>query len=244
MKTILMPLGTVAPYPKDNKNCPGFLVKHGDYNILFDCGNGCVRNMNIPDDLKNLKIFITHLHPDHYGDLNSLLQTIGVYKNYGFIKDKIQLFIPNGFGDNVIKEYALSNGVELLNGGNNVFDDIRISAVKVPHQIESYAYKIETPSGIIVYSGDTGTNNVLREFAKNCNIFICESTFLRGQTRKKDYHLYAYEASKIANDAGVEKLLLTHFWPEIDKEEYVKEAQETFQNVEAAEEGKQYILRR
>ena len=44
--------------------------------------------------------------------------------------------------------------------------------------------------------------------------------------------------------ANVKKLLLTHFWPEIDKDEYVNEAKEIFENTEAAVEGKKIILRR
>ena len=50
----VIPLGTVAPYPKDNKNCPGFLIKYKDYNIMLDCGNGCTRLMDLPKDLSNL----------------------------------------------------------------------------------------------------------------------------------------------------------------------------------------------
>ena len=42
---------------------------------------------------------------------------------------------------------------------------------------------------------------------------------------------------------NVKKLLLTHFWPEIDKDEYVNEAKEIFENTEAAVEGKKLILK-
>lgn len=45
-------------------------------------------------------------------------------------------------------------------------------------------------------------------------------------------------------EPNVDKLLLTHFYPYIDKELYVKEAKEEFENVEAAIEGKKLILRR
>ena len=62
--------------------------------------------------------------------------------------------------------------------------------------------------------------------------------------RLEDYHLYAHEAGKIASSANVEKLLLTHFWPTIPKEEYVEEAKEFFENTEPAIEGKKLILRR
>ena len=30
MSLTLTPLGTVAPYPKGNKNCPGYLIEYGD----------------------------------------------------------------------------------------------------------------------------------------------------------------------------------------------------------------------
>ena len=39
-------------------------------------------------------------------------------------------------------------------------------------------------------------------------------------------------------DENVKKLILTHFFPEIEKEEYVNEAKEIFENTTAAEEGK------
>ena len=72
---------------------------------------------------------------------------------------------------------------------------------------------------------------------------ICESTFLKNQAKKSDYHLYAYEAALIAKEANVKQLMLTHFWPEIAKEEYVKEAKQIFSNAFAAEENKKIILR-
>ena len=28
---VVTPLGTVSPYPKDNKNCPGFLIEYNKY---------------------------------------------------------------------------------------------------------------------------------------------------------------------------------------------------------------------
>ena len=262
-------LGTVAPYPKNNMNCPGYLIKDDKYNILLDCGNGSSRLLNMKEDLNNLKIFISHLHPDHIGDLASLLQTINVYKKYGYVDGNIDLFIPESFEtrkisyiDNdgwgaskseklhmhdydYIEKYANLAGVNIYKISKDLtFDNIYIESISVPHPIESYAFKVKTNSGTIVYSGDTGTKNNLNKFAKECDLFICESTFLRGQYRAEDYHLYAHEAAKIATEANVEKLILTHFWPEIDKSEYVNEAKEIFENVEEAIEGKEYVLKK
>lgn len=267
----IIPLGTVAPYPKENKNCPGFLIKYKDYNIMLDCGNGCTRLMDLPKDLSNLKIFISHLHPDHFGDLVSLLQAIYVYRKYGMVDNNIELYIPdNDFVNETIDDYdedgwykpqtikkhsleyryietyAKEAEVNLIGYSENTFkfEYATIKTLLVPHPISTYAIRINTEYGDITYSADTGTNNRLGTFAHNSSIFICESTFLKGQYRASNNHLYAYEAAKIAKDANVGKLLLTHFWPEIEKEQYVKEAQKIFDNTEAAIEGKKLILRR
>ena len=264
------PLGTVSPYPKGDKNCPGFFIEYGDNKILLDCGNGCTRLLNLPEDLKKLRIFISHLHPDHYGDLLSLIQAIKVYDRFGFVENDINIYIPDDDrvtericldGDDWDTPHSVNTNIldfrlirDLTEKGpfrfnefipsSLEFDDITLTSITVPHQISSYAIKVATPDGVIVYSSDTGTRNNLAYFAKDCDLFICEATFLKGQYRAEDAHLYAWEAATIAKNAGVKKLLLTHFWPEIDKEKYLDEAKSIFENVEVAEEGKKLVLRR
>ena len=80
-------LGTVSPYCKDEKNCPGYLITHENEKILLDCGNGISRYLNMPDDLEDLTIIISHLHSDHYGELLSLAQTSYVFHKLGLLKN-------------------------------------------------------------------------------------------------------------------------------------------------------------
>ena len=114
-----------------------------------------------------------------------------------------------------------------------------------PHDLKTYSAKVKTinDNSSLVYSGDTGfEKNKLVDFAKNADLLICESTYLKGQFKNGNNHLYAYEAGLIAEKANVKELLLTHFYPEIDKQKYVDEALENFKNVKAAEEGKVYKI--
>ena len=270
---VITPLGTVSPYCKGNKNCPGFLIEYNGYKYLFDCGNGITSLLNFPHDLNNLKILISHLHVDHYGDILSIAQSLLVYKRLGYISKNIDVYIPSG--DIVIEDEYYSNPNDHNDWGTknekkhiigydyihsfeknypiNVIDyeeidikddDVKISSLLVPHQLVSYAFRIDTKVGSVVYSSDTGSKNDLITFAFDCDLFICESTFLKGQYRESDNHLYAYEAGMIAKRANVKKLLLTHFWPEINPNEYVDEAKAEFENTQAAEEGKKLVLRR
>lgn len=125
------------------------------------------------------------------------------------------------------------------------FDNLEITFSKNPHPLITYSTKIENDELKLVYSSDTGYDgNYLENFAKEADLLICESTFLRGQMRTDNNHLYAYEAGLIARKANVKKLMLTHFWPEIEKEKYLQEAKEMFDNTITSEEGKKLILKR
>lgn len=246
----VIPLGTVSPYCKEDKNCPGFLVTKNGYKILLDCGSGISRLLNFPEDLNNLIIIISHLHKDHYSDLASIGYASFVYKNLGLLKNKIKVYIPRedtfsqdyeylmNFGDEHYMEfipYELSNLIK--------HDNFTVSFSLNPHQVTTYSIKIKYNSKTLVYSSDTGyKNNSLETFAKDADLLICEATFLDGQAKKSDNHLYAYEAALIAKNANVKKLTLTHFWPEIDKQNYVNEAKKIFLNTDSAIEGKQIII--
>lgn len=253
---IITPLGTVSPYPKDNKNCPGFLIEYEGYKVLLDCGEGVSSLLKLPNDLNNLIIIISHLHKDHYSGLSAIAYASYVYRNLGYINNKIKVYIPNentskkentqdfkylmNYGDENNLEFTTYDNSTKLTHGN-----LEITFSQNPHQIYTFSCKLTNKKNTIVYSADTGfNNNCLEKFAKNVDLLICESTFLKKQTRLGNNHLYAYEAGKIAKKANVKKLLLTHFWPEIEKQKYVEEAKEFFQNTEASIEGKKLILRR
>ena len=244
----ITPLGTVSPYPKDNKNCPGFLIEYENYKVLLDCGDGITRLLNLTNDFNNLIVIISHLHKDHYSGLSSLAYASYVYKNLGYLCDKIDVYIPKDSLEdyNYLMNFGDENYLNFLNIKNSInHGKMKITFYKNPHNINTHSTKIETKNFKIVYSSDTGfKNNILKETAKNADLLICESTFLKEQTKTNDNHLYAYEAGIIAKEANVKKLLLTHFWPEIDKQKYVDEATKYFKNTEASIEGKKLILRR
>ena len=254
---IITPLGTVSTYCSEGKCCPGYFVEYGKSKIMLDCGNGISKYLDLPNDFINLSIIISHLHGDHYGELLSLAQTSLVFKRLGFINERIKVYIPEGdkdeFGNNLIdydflislEKNSFMKFIPYKEAKVIQFDGLNISFNRNPHQIITHSIKLESDDATLVYSSDTGfVGNTLERFAKNANLLICESTFLKGQQKLEDYHLYAREAGMIARSANVDKLLLTHFWSSIDKELYVKEAREYFHNTEAAVEGKKLVLRR
>jgi len=244
---LLKVLGTVSPHCHNEKNCPGYLVITEDAKLLLDCGNGITRNLKYPEDIQELTIVISHLHRDHYSDIFSIAYDSYVYHNLGLLSKKIKVYIPNptskeelldfqiltNFGKEQYLEVIPYNPQDKLNIGNTC-----ITFSPNPHSIPSYSIKISEQNTALVYSGDTGyVGNTIETFAAGSNLLICESTFLKNQKKTKDYHLYAHEAAQIAKKAQVNELLLTHFWPDIDKNIYLEEAKPIFPNTKIAVEN-------
>lgn len=242
-------LGSVSPYPNNNSSCPGYLIENKNIKILIDCGNGILKNLKLPKDLKNLTVIISHLHKDHYGDLLSLSYASYVYHNLGILKEKIKVYIPNDIKLNdykYLKNFTTENYLEFIPYDENKIiniNDIIISFKQTKHSIKTFATKIEKDNTKIVYSADTGYDKTLINFFKNSDILICESSFLEGQKKENYNHLTAKEAATLAKLSNTKKLILTHFWPEIKKKKYLKEARTIFKNTNIAKDKKIYKLK-
>ncbi len=83
--------------------------------------------------------------------------------------------------------------------------------------------------------------------AKGAKILLCESTYLEEHRTlaEKHYHLTAKQAAAIAKEAGVEKLILTHFSARyLSARDFENEARTVFPNTEAAEDFKVFLIPR
>ena len=55
-------------------------------------------------------------------------------------------------------------------------------------------------------------------------------------------HMTARNAARLASDAGVGRLVLTHLWPEYDPQKSTEEAKAGFENVTLARTGMSFSL--
>jgi ribonuclease BN (tRNA processing enzyme) len=109
------------------------------------------------------------------------------------------------------------NLVEMDNDGRDQLatDYFSVDTLPMSHIESSIGYRITGADGTIVaYSGDTDYCKNAVALARDANLFICESAL--PDAMKVEGHLTPSLAGRIVTEAGVKKLLLTHFYPECE----------------------------
>ena len=98
----------------------------------------------------------------------------------------------------------------------------------------------------VAYCTDTRPTESIVQGAAGADLFICEGMY--GEPEKlakaKEYkHMTFYEAAKLAKQADVGELWLTHYSPSLIRpEEYMREVREIFPNAVAAKDGRSVDL--
>jgi ribonuclease BN (tRNA processing enzyme) len=121
-----------------------------------------------------------------------------------------------------------------LTAGGLLFDDenVRVTAALVDHPpvVPSFGYRFDTPDRAIVISGDTKPSDNLVELAGGANVLVHDAFYPpaidrlvagvpNAATLKESilsHHTSAEDAGRIAQAAGVETLVLSHFVPAED----------------------------
>src|SRR6202140_439540 len=97
--------------------------------------------------------------------------------------------------------------------------DVKVTAFRTPHPpiMDNFAYKFETPDGVIVFSSDTAYNPKLAELARGADVLVHEALYVpwvdrlvarvkNGATLKKhllESHTAVEDVGKIAAAADV-----------------------------------------
>ena len=237
----LIVLGAGTSIPLNYLASPALALLINDRCTLFDLGPGTIRQLvraGINHD-KIDKIFITHFHPDHTADLihlffitrnPSVLKSRGPFSIFG-PKDLETLIInlQNTYTPwlDIHSEILLVEELDDKIPDKIDLGDFYLRVKSVNHTPQSLAYRVESRTGnSLVYSGDTGPCEGIVEISKDCDLLVLECSFPEGQ--EVEGHLTPSLAGTIASQAGVKKLMLVHFYPEVLSTDIVKECRKTY----------------
>jgi ribonuclease Z len=251
MTTEVVLTGTGMPIPHPSRAGAGVLVRHGRVVLQFDAGRATVMRLAaLGVDCADLTaVFVTHHHSDHLTGLADVVLTRWI--GFGDARDTpLGVVAPRGpsatFVARMLEPWADDIDVRQRHAGRatrpdvalDVFDapaapavvwrggEVTVSAVRVQHYpVESaVAYRVDTPAGAVVVSGDTVPCLEVETLARGAALLVHEA--IRGTLIRTtpfhfvaDYHADTVALGAMARRAGVPKLVLTHLIPPPASEE-------------------------
>jgi len=240
-------LGVCAAYPAQHDACSGYLLTEGDTRLLLDCGPGVMGNLpEVCNYFELSAILISHMHVDHYLDLFPLRYALTYSLERPEHFPRLPLVMPPGEYNRLLTGSIVSDPekfnqeflpMSMSETAEIPFGNLTIRFALMNHPIQSFAFRITNREGVsLVYSSDSAFSEALIQFAQGTDLLLCEATFQNQHAdRTGSGHMTAAEAGQVAEKVGVKKLVLTHIWPEYDREISVSEATQTYSGpVEAA----------
>ena len=201
MRVTALGTGLPTPITRAQKSC-AWMVELGNGDVfLFDLGTGSMENLFglRPDFSKLDKVFLSHLHSDHFGDLDAFIvgswlsgryTPLHVYGGTGStpelgtkaaveslykalawdIKGRSGI-LPDAGGQVVVHEFDFKQVNKVVYENNGV----RIVSWPAVHNLDgSVSYRLEWNGLSFVFGGDTRPNKWFIEHAKNADFVIHE----------------------------------------------------------------------
>ncbi len=221
-------IGCRGAYPEQNQATSGYLIETSKTKVLLDCGSGVLSKVQKYILLENLDgVIFSHYHFDHCADLGCLQYATMILMQLGNRLKPLVLYGPGKEEQLTYGEYCI--GKSYLHTKHFQIGDLIFTNQKNVHDVPSYALRVEDfYRNSIVYSGDTGFYTELAKIAQNADLFLCESSLYQEQKGKIEGHLCSTEAGKLAEQAQVKQLCLTHF-PHYGKiEQLLNEAKQEY----------------
>lgn len=252
MTTEVILTGTGYPRPHPDRAGPGVVVRTGDVALQFDAGRGTAMRLSAHQvSCRDLSaVFVTHHHSDHLVDLVDLALSRWTVRDRDVADSPLVVVAPEGpsarFARRMLEPYDEDIAVRVLQSGRDTRPEVvvqafepadeppvvwsqgqvRVLARTVRHEPvrPAVAYRVETPDGVVVISGDTAACEEVAEFAAGADVLVHEviRTTLVSNTRSASiahYHADSEALGRVLKDSQVPVLMLTHIIPAPDTAE-------------------------
>jgi len=224
--------GTAAPRLARRQSC--VVVRSDGEMLVFDLGSGAVRGM-VSADLDPFsvdRVFFTHFHPDHTVDIVPLLFAL----KYGAEEERARPLTISGpepfrefwgsitavWGEWMISDYPTHiNELPVMNAEPLNLPGSTLRWAPAEHRPESIAYRLEGDGGAFVYTGDTEYSKSVVELARGAHTMLIECSFPDDSPIAG--HLTPGGVARMASEAGIERVVLTHIYPAAERLDLVAE---------------------
>lgn len=209
-------LGCWGAYPVAGEATAGYLIETDGGKVLIDCGSGVLAQLERHCQVTDLAaVIITHHHHDHIADLGALGYAALLGGLAGTRQQPLPVYLPE-LPDSLSEFYAMDPWLEfhaIHEGTELSILGMNVTFAPTLHPAECYAIRIEHNAGVFVYSADSACCASLVQHAHAADLFLCEASMYRSQVEAAERagHLTSEQCGRLAAEAGVKRLAITHF---------------------------------
>jgi ribonuclease BN (tRNA processing enzyme) len=229
-------LGSAGSHTGPGRACSGYLLRADGTQVMVDCGNGSTANLQRYTTVEALDaILVTHRHLDHCVDLVGMFyalrfhargqQAVDLYA----APEVLDLLAGLLSGDSAMQFREVFRCVEVDAGASFTVGPIDFELFPSIHPVPTVSVRARAGGRTLAYSADSAGGRDLLACARDADLFLCDATW---QGEPADWpdgiHLTASAAGRLATEAGVDRLLLTHVLGSLDPRQSLEEARRTF----------------
>ena len=214
--------GAVASAQRDNTS---LLIEADGAAVLLDCAGSAIQRLRRlgVDPLTLSHVVVTHLHVDHSYGLPSVVRQSGLLGRRApltvvcrpehieplrTLLTVFRLWDRSDLFPIVLAPIDLTPGARALTTG-------ALSLTTAPNDhgtMPNFAVRAQAGNRALVYSSDTRPCAAVAALARGSDVLIHEATFAeRDRTpHRSQTHASAADAGRVAAEAGVRRLILTH----------------------------------
>jgi len=209
------------PGPESAASC--YLVEADGFALVLDLGNGALGPLQRYVDLTKIDtVLLSHLHADHCVDLTSL--AVAIRYGPGRRQDPIPVLGPAGLAERIEEMHGVHDeaGAGDLRGalafaeiteGSSTIGPFNVTARRVDHPVEAYAYRIEQDGRTLAFSGDCAPCPGLDEVTRGADLALVEAAYVENPENPPGLHHTGREAGELATRVGAGRLVVTHVPP-------------------------------
>jgi len=218
-------IGPWGGYPKANEASAGYLLEHEDFRVLVDCGSGVLSKLQtiVQPEMLNALV-ISHYHSDHIADIGVLQHARLIQGFLGKEMDCLPIY-AHPFNQQEFSKLTYKNITKGISYQENDVLEIgpfTLRFIRTKHPVECFAMRFEAEGTAVVYTADTAFIEELIPFSNHADLLLCECNFYGHQDGAGAGHMTSRHAGKLAKEANVKQLVLTHL-PHYGKLEQLQE---------------------
>lgn len=234
-------LGMNGPFPSAGGATSGYLVSVGETRVQLDLGSGTLAALTAVTAPEHLTaLVLSHWHYDHCSDVLPL-----IFRLEALAEEPLHVYGPvdeNSLVRQAVKGCAKMVLHDITPGDQITLGEVKMSVHAARHPVPAVMLRLTAEDKILCYTGDTNTVDGLADFAQGAHLLLADGLFPEKAWGEAKPHLSAALAAKLAQEAQVKRLVITHLNPTVDPVGLIAEARALRPDVIRARRGDVYIL--